>query len=213
METGLSGGLYKACIWLARLAYLNLLWLLFTFAGLVVVGFFPATAAMFKIERKWLEGEEELPLFSVFVEECKKSFLTANLLGYLLVLFGLLLVINYRLATAMDGVAGDMIGFFLLGLGVVYVIVVAYLYPVYVYYDVKSLDHIKYALVIGVSSPVVTLLMVVGIILFIYFSSVFPGVIPVYGGSFLSFILMGFSYSAFKRLEQKHLPQADERVG
>jgi uncharacterized membrane protein YesL len=35
------------CDWVAKLAYVNLLWFLFTAAGLLIFGFMPATVALF----------------------------------------------------------------------------------------------------------------------------------------------------------------------
>ena len=51
-----SGFIYNVLEWITRFAYLNLLWILFSLAGGVIFGFFPATIAMFAIAREWLKG-------------------------------------------------------------------------------------------------------------------------------------------------------------
>ncbi|BDG36084.1 DUF624 domain-containing protein [Saccharococcus caldoxylosilyticus] len=55
MPSGLlDGKLYRVCEWITRLACINILWMLFTLAGLIVFGIAPATVALFTIVRKWL---------------------------------------------------------------------------------------------------------------------------------------------------------------
>lgn len=76
--TGMTGKLYQACQWISRLAYLNLLWLIFISVGLVIFGVAPSTVAMFTIIRKWIQGEREMPIFSTFIEIFKREFWTSN---------------------------------------------------------------------------------------------------------------------------------------
>ncbi|WP_084028990.1 YesL family protein [Bacillus sp. J33] len=61
-----------------RLVYLNLLWIAFSLLGIVLFGFFPATAAMFSVVRKWIMGETDVRVFKEFWQTYRKEFWKAN---------------------------------------------------------------------------------------------------------------------------------------
>ncbi|MBM7570324.1 YesL family protein [Aquibacillus albus] len=210
MDGNYTGGIYKICMWLMRFAYLNLLWLVFTLIGLVFLGFFPATSAMFSIERKWIHGQDDTPIFAAFWKEYKHRFIQVNCIGFLLSFFGLLIYINYQMISSVKHLLADVISLLLLGLAFLYVIVVIYIFPVYSHYNVKFFDYFKHAFFVGISSPLMTLLIGVSVMFFLYFSNIFPGIIPVFTGSCLSFITMWFAHCAFMRIEQKHLNQSNK---
>lgn len=58
-----------------KLAYVNLLWLLFTVAGLAVFGFMPATVSLFTIVRKWQMKQAEVTVWNTFISIYKKNSL------------------------------------------------------------------------------------------------------------------------------------------
>ncbi|MFC4402738.1 YesL family protein [Gracilibacillus xinjiangensis] len=66
--------LFTAAEWISRFAYVNLLWIGFSLLGLVVFGFFPATAAMFALVRQWIMGNIDKPVFSSIWVTIKKNF-------------------------------------------------------------------------------------------------------------------------------------------
>lgn len=203
METQYAGGIYKISVWIMRFAYVNLLWITFTLLGLIVSGFFPATVAMFSIERKWMKGEGDFPIFQTFWKEYKQEFLNANILGFFLSLFGFLLFINYRLFAGTEGIITNLLSILFIVICFVYFIVLIYVFPVYVHYKVNNLDKIKNALLVGLFSPLMTLMIGLSVFSFYYIGAVIPGVIPVFTGSGLSFAVMWFSYCAFNRIEGK----------
>ncbi|WP_163536305.1 YesL family protein [Gracilibacillus sp. YIM 98692] len=64
------------------LAYINALWILFTLAGLIVFGFFPATTAMYAVFRKRVMGDESIKVFRLFWSTYRREFIKGNKLGY-----------------------------------------------------------------------------------------------------------------------------------
>jgi uncharacterized membrane protein YesL len=58
-----TNGVYRFCEWVTRLAYLNLLWIMFSLAGLVVFGVMPSTIAMYTVTRRWLTEDVDIPIF------------------------------------------------------------------------------------------------------------------------------------------------------
>ncbi|SNZ17479.1 Uncharacterized membrane protein YesL [Terribacillus aidingensis] len=201
----LVSGFYTICVWVFRFAYLNILWLLFTLLGAVVLGFFPATIAMFAVERKWILGDSDFSIFQHFWSTYKQEFIKINLLGYAVTFIGALLVINYFISTSLNNAIGDMLGWLLLGLLLLCTVAVIYIFPVYVHYDVKYLDYIKHAFVIGISSPLMSLLILLSFMTYFYIVTIFPGILPLYTGSMLSFAVMWFAHCAFIRIESKQI--------
>ncbi|GAF20232.1 hypothetical protein JCM19046_4941 [Bacillus sp. JCM 19046] len=57
--------LYTWSDWAMRMAYLNIIWLLFTAIGLFLFGFMPATVALFTLVRKQLL-KQDVPVFKTF---------------------------------------------------------------------------------------------------------------------------------------------------
>lgn len=75
---GFVGVLYRTSEWIMRLVYLNLLWIAFSLLGIVLFGFFPATAAMFSVVRKWIMGETDVRVFKEFWQTYRKEFWKSN---------------------------------------------------------------------------------------------------------------------------------------
>ncbi len=75
----LAMGYYRICTWIMRMAYVNLLWVAFSLLGLGIFGFFPATAAMFVVIRKWLSSEQDIPVFKTFWNAFKTEFIKINI--------------------------------------------------------------------------------------------------------------------------------------
>ncbi|MFL6557407.1 MAG: YesL family protein, partial [Bacillus sp. (in: firmicutes)] len=89
-------GLFTLTEWITKFAYVNFLWMGFSFLGLVIFGVSPATVAMFTIVRKWIIGEQDIPVFRTFWNTYKAEFLRSNGLGIVFVLLtGLILLDLY----------------------------------------------------------------------------------------------------------------------
>ena len=81
------------CNWFVRLAYINILWILFSLAGLIIFGFFPATVAMLATLRQYLQKNDP-PVFKTFWNYYKTEFFASNKLGAISVVIGFILFIN-----------------------------------------------------------------------------------------------------------------------
>lgn len=91
---GSLGRMLHFCEWIMRFAYTNLLWLFFTLLGLGVFGIMPATAALFAVMRKWIQGQDNVPVLKTFWQEYKGEFFRSNLLGAVLALIGVIIYID-----------------------------------------------------------------------------------------------------------------------
>ncbi|WP_165350926.1 YesL family protein [Ectobacillus funiculus] len=201
--TGWMGKLYSICQWITRLAYINLLWLLFISLGVFVFGIAPSTAAMFSIIRKWLQGEANFPIFTFFWETYKKEFKKANILG--LVLFGIImgLYLVWRVTSSVQGVLYPILTGCLIGAVFLLLIVMLYVFPVFVHYEYRTLQYIKTAFLISISYPLYTIAMILAVTSVFLVSLFFSGVGLLFFGSGLSFALMYMSNVVFRKISQQ----------
>ncbi|MGP4039277.1 YesL family protein [Gracilibacillus sp. D59] len=198
-----EGILYKATIWISRLAYLNILWLFFSIVGLLFLGVFPSLTAALAIERKWIRGNRDFSLFKQFWLEYKNNFMKANLIGYFLSFLVILLYVNIMLVYSIDHWFRLLLLFLLFGLAFLVCIIAIYIFPTFVHYNAKFIDYITFAFVIALVSPFNTMLILVNICAFFFIGYYFPGIIFVFTGSGLTFITMWFSYQSMKKIANK----------
>lgn len=184
-----------------KMAYLNILWMLFTILGLGIFGFMPATVSLFAVIRKWIMQEKDVPVFLTFWGNYRKEFLKSNLLGLILFILGYILYIDLLIFPT------GSIFFAILRVGLVavvisYIIMLLYIFPVFVHYDWKILSYIKHSLLLGVGYPHFTFIMVVGIGALAYITYIAPGIIPLFGVSILAYIIMWIAYLVIKKTEE-----------
>lgn len=196
---GMTGRFFKICEIITRLAYANLLWIGFTLLGLGFFGFMPATTALFAVTRKWTMGEQDIPVFKTFWETYRKEFLKSNLFGLVLFLIGYIIYIDLTFLPTGGLFSVLRMGIFICGL--LYAITLLYIFPIYVHYDWKKTQYLKYALLIGVSHPHYTAIMAVGLGSLYYLCAKFPGVIPFFSVSLLAYVMMWTVYKVMRKLE------------
>lgn len=194
------GRFYGICQWITRLAYINLLWLLFMCLGLFVFGAAPSTVTMFTIIRKWLNGETDLPVFSFFWATYKKEFCKANQLGFILLGISIVLFLDWRLISSLQGSLYPILLGCLIGAAFLFMIVMLFIFPVYVQYEYKTLKYIKAAFLLGISYPLYTMVMISAAICVLVISIFFQGVGLLFFGSGLSYVLMYISHLLFNKI-------------
>ena len=195
--------IYEASSWVMRLIYLNLLWLFFIIIGLGIFGFFPATAAMFAVTRKWVQGEKEVPLFKTFLESIKSSFIQINVVGYCLIILGLFLYIDLRFFQSSEHILLSFLAFFILFAFLVYFTILLYIFPVFVHFKIGTLSYIKYCFIIAVGRPLQTIMMIVGSFLVYMVFSMVPALLLFFSGSLSSIVLTWVAMKSFPKEEIK----------
>lgn len=200
---GLMDIIYRASDWIIRLAYINFLWMLFSILGLFIFGIFPSTVAMFTVLRQWIRSEKDIKIFKTFWSTFKSEFLKSNILGFILLGIGFILYIDFKFFSTIDGWVTTILNIVFLSLFVIYVIVVLYIFPVKVHFELKTIQYLKYALVIGVSFPKSTLLIALSVIILQFIMTYIPILFIFFLGSLISFLIMKISNSAFGVLEAR----------
>lgn len=197
------GKLYDITEWITKFAYLNFLWIIFTFLGLGFLGFFPSTTAMFTVVRKWIMKEESVPVFQTFWLAYKKDFVKAQLLGLLMVSIGLVIYLdlNYILANGTETLKLVNVPLFILVL--ILFMTMLYLFPVFVHFDLKTFAVLKNAFYIMLINPLLNVFMLIVLVVTYFVMFSIPGLSFFFGGSFVTSIIMAFSYLAFQTVEKK----------
>ncbi|THE10839.1 DUF624 domain-containing protein [Bacillus timonensis] len=184
--------------WVYRLAYVNILWLFFSLLGLVILGIFPATASMYTVIRKWMNNEE-VSVFRVFSETYRKEFMQSNIIGWILLLMGLILWLDFMFLGNMQGIFYNILTFILLPITFIYLSVLFFIFPVFVHFQLNKSEYFKYAFIISLSYPHYTLLMIIGSIILLVLFITFPLLFPLLSGSTIGLLNMLVSKWIFKK--------------
>lgn len=197
---------YRISEWIMRFAYLNVLWLLFTVLGLGIFGLLPATVAMFSVVRKWVYHEEDIKMFSLFRKIYIYEFFRVNLLGAILFVIGYLLSIELHILRSTEEVMYFIASFGVVGLFIFYFTTILYFFPVFVHFNLRKRDYIKWPFLIGLTHPVLTLVLFIGISLLLYIIYItVPAMLLFFGGSIPSYLVMLGVAQTFSKFEKTEM--------
>ncbi|KAF1341181.1 Membrane protein YesV [Bacillus subtilis] len=204
MKTTVTDALYAGCEAVVKIAWLNGLWLLFTLLGGVLFGWAPSTAAMCAVIRKWLMGQKDVPIFSLFLDTYKKEFLKVNAIGLAFSALLLILSANYHYFSASTNWLSFAVTNCTLLAGLLYIIALMYVFPLYVHYQLPLRKYIPQALLFGAMRPLTTGCMLIGCGFVLYLLYTLPGLIPFYGPCLFGLVLMFFALRGFQKTEAQH---------
>ncbi|AZB43754.1 DUF624 domain-containing protein [Bacillus sp. FJAT-42376] len=180
---GISGKLLELCDWGARLAWLNILWLMHTFAGGIFLGVFPATAAAHHTIRSMFKGEEQ-KIGSVFRSYYRKEWKNANKLGYVTFSIGAVLYIDYSFFRMFSSIYALLASYLCFIIFVLWLFGWVTVFSLYVNFEMKSLaGYLKNALYLLLGYPATFFLLTAGLILIGAVFFFIPGLLPFYAVS------------------------------
>ncbi|SFL67674.1 Uncharacterized membrane protein YesL [Gracilibacillus orientalis] len=209
--SGVWAGFYRISLWITRLAWLNILWIAFTLLGLIFFGIMPATIAMFAVVRKWVLKEYDIPVFETFFKEYKSNFIRANLFGLVIFIIGYVLSVFLKYTGLMNNSSlyPVLLGVFVLA-AFLYVMLVLYIAPVYVHYQLRFWQYVRYAVSIGAVNlhySICAITLLAGI----YFASLkFPGITLFFSFSVSAYVTMFIVHIGFSQLLKKQKEQLEE---
>lgn len=191
------------CRLISRFAFLNLLWLAFSVIGLLVVGFFPATVAMFAIVRKWVRGEQDTAIFQTFWSIYKQVFLKANSFGWVLGVIGGILYINYHIIAIASTDLPVIVILSYLFLVLLYFLFIVTLLPGSVHFAGGTKEIVLKTIQFMLGRVHLALVFVVLIWSVLYLSLALPSMLLFFTGSVLSYIITWFFQRSLAKLEMK----------
>lgn len=201
---GFDGLFFRTCEFISKIAYANVLWFLFMVLGLGIFGIAPATVALFAVNRKWVMGENDVPIFQTFWKVYKKEFVKANLLGLIVFLAGYIIYVDlaYFPPTNMVSV---IIRYIIIAVGVMFIVTTIYVFPVYVHYNGNIKSYIKFAFLFAFSYPLFTFAIIIGVMIIYTLLSLVPGVIPFFGICVVSYFTSWIAMQVFNRVQAKSI--------
>ncbi|MFS0638775.1 YesL family protein [Mesobacillus foraminis] len=204
METNMmTGKLFWICEWIMRLAFVNILWILFTASGLIIFGIMPASVAVFAVARKWITQGTDIPIFKTFFHTFKTEWLKSNNLGLILGLSGGFLFFDLVYIRTIPGPLQSALMVLLMIAFLFYIMTCLFILPVYVHYDLKLSQYIKHAFLIGLSNMWLFLVMIAGGVLLATLFYIIPGLAPFFAIALPAVVFMLCSLQAFNKIEQK----------
>lgn len=201
MFNGLFRWVFYMGNWLFKLMYLHVLWAAFTLLGLVLFGLFPATAGVFAVTRKWVEEDPDVPIFRTFIDVYKSTFVQVNGLGYIMLGIGAFLAYDFIISRELVG--SFFIHVLLLFFSVLFVLVLCYLFPVFVRYDLRFFLYFKQTFLVVLARPLESIFMIISLIFLYYLLILLPFLFVMAGSSIIAFLLMALAYQAFTKVEER----------
>ncbi|MFS0820145.1 YesL family protein [Bacillus sp. 1P02SD] len=206
-----SGSILTFCEWVARLAYLNLLWILFTLCGFVIFGFFPATIAMLATLRQFLIKNHP-PVFKTFWHYYKKEFLGSNKLGLIIVGIGFILFMNINFLQSASNEGSSLLFYSSMIMSCMYFLIICYTLASFVEFEQPLGTHLKNALLITIYSPIPSLLIIFGFVAVYFAVTTISGIGFFFSVSLLGLVVLSSANLAYKRIASKQ-EQLSSRVG
>jgi len=170
--TGWATRLYEASDEVAWAAKLNLLWIVFTLAGGVILGVGPATVAAYTLARQRAHGES-VPSWPAFVTAYRREFWRGSLLVLPLVGVSILLVTNYFYFASL-GPAGTVPRLATGAAIVALVVIAAYLLPMSVHYDLRIRTCLPTASLFALTRPAPSVLLLFVFTAIVYAAATYP---------------------------------------
>lgn len=204
--------LYRMSETMMYLAYINILWFLFTVAGLVVFGFFPATAALFAVLRE-LEMKEDVKVFPFFWETFKKTFLKANLIGLIFVGVGYILYVDWMYIFYFEGGSNPLIFLTTCLLSILYIISFFFTFTMFVHYELTTFHYLKNTVLFTISQPAASLMVLLSIFVTLFAIWIVPGIIPFFSLSLVGLLTTKIAHHFFRKIEIAKINQELENGG
>ncbi|WP_059102578.1 YesL family protein [Shouchella shacheensis] len=203
MESNNYTKLMRFLEWVVRFAYVNVLWLFFTFLGVIIFGFMPATSAMFAIVRKWLHGEDDFRLLSEFSKHYKRDFMKINGIGLFLGIIGFIIYVDLHFLRSISHWTSTIFQVALVALSIGYFVIILHIFPVFVHFKLSFFQYFKYSLMMGVFQPVRTFLLSFCCFGLALLTFTYPAVIIFFSGSVITAVIMGTFLHGYQKVNNK----------
>ncbi|MFF2447434.1 YesL family protein [Neobacillus sp. NPDC058068] len=144
-----EGKVFKVLELIGNYCYLNILWLV---SSLPLFTIFASTAAMAAVVKAW-SNRDEPPITKTFFSNFKKYFFKSSLIGVLQTIVAIILIGDYFVVWNMEGaIKYGLFPIFVL-LGLMFIFVSSYIYPLLIDLDLPVIQTIRKAVYLSVTRP------------------------------------------------------------
>ncbi|SDC24284.1 Uncharacterized membrane protein YesL [Pelagirhabdus alkalitolerans] len=204
-EGGAMQGVMSMLDWFVKLAYINILWILFSIIGLGVFGMGPATVAVFNVIRQQLKAPDNKKVFSVFYKTYRREFIKGNQLFYILLSVHLFVVVDFAVIRALpfNWIVDYVVVPALIILFLLWTLMTSFSLSIFTHYDQKIRTVLKDAFWVSGIFPLSSIGILLGLFVFGIIVAFVPAVIPFYMISAPALLIQSISQQTFKTLEAK----------
>jgi uncharacterized membrane protein YesL len=169
---------------------------------------FPASAALFTVARKWVMGDEDVPLFKTYFRGYKSNYKQAMKGGLFFSFILIVLLINIQFYMDKESLISVVTYLFIVMVLLLGAAAINYLSMIS-HFEMRTRSLIKNSILFTIGRPLTSLMLLVGNFVVLYISFIkFTFLIPFFMGS-----LMGvFSFWSFYRVLQRMQEKEAERI-
>lgn len=205
-ETRPTSNLFmKGLEWVAFLAYINVLWIGFTLAGVIVAGIGPATLTAFSMIRRKLRQGDHAHVFSRFKSEYKTHFKAGNIYSSLLTASVIFLYVDFRIIQALppSPIIQAIVLPALIILTALLLVTATFAIGYYLEYQENILTSIKKAFWLSLISPVSDLVIIHAFLFLALVLTYIPAFVLFFSLSLYGFITQWIMNKAFDRIRTR----------
>ena len=193
--------------WIFNFIALQFIAFFYILKGAIIFGLFPTISSLMHIFYKWLVHQEyDLSITKEFKAFYQENFWESNKLGWLLTLIGSVLWID--LYISYHFIQSMIIHSLLLILFLLFLILSAYLFPVYARFSFRKIrDYLKQAFFISLSSFIQSTAIIVAVIVTSYIFYSIPFILLFFGIPLFSGSMSWFAFQGILRAEKMKLDQ------
>ncbi len=179
---------------------LQLLFIVYTLRGAVILGFFPALAAVFQVIYLAITGKSGKfkPTFEQFYKE---NFKISNQLGYTALAACLFLWVDLRISGTY--IQLPLVHYVLILLFVLCLGTSLFLFPTLCRYSLKYGEYLRQAAILFFSNIIESIAILVGVFIVVWLYVIFPILLIVAGVPLFIFPVIWFAYQAMVKTERK----------
>jgi uncharacterized membrane protein YesL len=168
------------------------------FVGVIIalllspVTFFPATAAMFSVVRKWVNGSTDVPMFKSYFRAYKENYKLSLIGGLIFSLLFAVVSFNLRFYSQMKGQLPTVMTIVFVFILIVSILVMFSYFSVIVHLRLTLKDTFKNSILITLYKPLFTFIQIAGFLAVGILTWKFKGVILFFSASFFAYIYYMF---------------------
>ncbi|MEG0294453.1 YesL family protein [Enterococcus sp.] len=182
--------------------HLQLLFLLYTLRGGIILGLFPALASVFQVIYLFLvRGKDSVKVKESFQQFYKQYFKMSNYLGYTLAAIGLFLAFDLRVSKTF--IQSAVIHYGLIVLLVLFLGACLFVYPVLCRYELTYKQYLHQAVGLFFTNIIESIAMLFGTFLVLSIYVAFPILLVIAGVPLFIFPSIWFGLQAMKKMEEK----------
>lgn len=166
--------------------------------GMGVLGFMPATVALFSVIRKWLMGEGDLKLFKMFFHYYKAEFIRSNILWSIFLAIFYIIYVNFTFVPYYyDQDIHIFLYIIIFSVALIAIMTLINIFSVMAHFEFKTLQYIRVAFGMVFFRPLNTLMQLIWLIAYYILAIQSTTIFMVLGVSVFAFILMSINYRTF----------------